>query len=129
MTAICPKCMAQGEEGTECPNDHHYFIESKELANAPEHHLLGELVGGQYIPLKVIGEGGMGLIYRAKAKYTGKIVALKILKSEFMEDETLKDRFFREAEVISASEYCEALQLCARCRSQHGLHSDGAFDG
>ena len=111
MTAICPKCMAQGEEGTECPNDHHYFIESKELANAPEHHLLGELVGGQYIPLKVIGEGGMGLIYRAKAKYTGKIVALKILKSEFMEDETLKDRFFREAEVISAIEHPNIVKL------------------
>ncbi len=109
--AICPKCKASGNVGEECLNDHHYFIESRELANAPETHLLGELVGGQYIPLSLIGEGGMGQIYKAKAKYTNKIVALKILKSEFMEDETLKDRFFREAEVVGKLDHPNIVKL------------------
>jgi len=113
--AICPKCKnsVDGENvvGTECPICHHYFVESRELAKAPEEHLLGELVGDQYIPLSLIGEGGMGQIYKAKAKYTGKIVALKILKSEYMEDEQLKDRFFREAEVISQLDHPNIVKL------------------
>ncbi len=111
MSFLCPKCMSQGEEGAECQNDHYYFVESRELAKAPEQHLLGQLVGDQFIPLKFIGEGGMGQIYKAKGKYSGKIVALKILKSEYMEDETLKDRFFREAEVIGAIEHPNIVKL------------------
>ena len=110
--AICPKCKRDNEVvGEECPQCHCYFVESRELAKAPEQHLLGELIGGQYIPLSLIGEGGMGQIYKAKAKYTGKIVALKILKSEYMEDEQLKDRFFREAEVVSQLDHPNIVKL------------------
>lgn len=109
--ALCPICNSLGELGHECPNDHSYYVDAKDLERAPEGHLLGQLVGGQYIPLSIIGEGGMGRIYRAKAKYTGKTLALKILKSEFMEDETLRDRFFREAEVVSALEHPNIVSL------------------
>ena len=53
----------------------------------------------------------MGRIYKARAKYTGQTVALKILKSEYMEDETLKDRFFREAEVVGALDHPHIVKL------------------
>jgi len=109
--AICPLCRAQGEEGKACSADHRYFVEERELARAPEDHLLGELVGGQYVPLSLIGEGGMGRIYKARAKYTGKAIALKILKSEYVEDETLRERFFREAEVVSSLEHPNIVKL------------------
>jgi serine/threonine-protein kinase len=69
------------------------------------------MVGGQYIPLSLIGEGGMGRIYRARAKYTGRDVALKILKSEYMDDDTLRDRFFREAEVVARLEHPNIVKL------------------
>lgn len=108
--AICPNCNAQGELAKECQNcgGGWHYIENKNLAQDP---MLGSLVGGQYVPLALIGEGGMGRIYRAKAKYTGQMIALKILKSEYMEDETLKDRFFREAEVVSALDHPNIVKL------------------
>lgn len=113
--AICPKCNQRNDDenavGAECPNCHHYFVESRELAKAPQQHLLGELVGGQYIPLSLIGEGGMGHIYKAKSKYTGKIVALKILKSEYMQDEQLRNRFFREAEVVDKLDHPNIVKI------------------
>ncbi|MCL2325904.1 MAG: serine/threonine protein kinase [Proteobacteria bacterium] len=109
--AICPLCRAQGEEGKQCSADRRYFVDERELARAPEGHLLGELVGGQYVPLSLIGEGGMGRIYKARAKYTGKDIALKILKSEYVEDETLRERFFREAEVVSSLEHPNIVKL------------------
>ena len=109
--AICPGCRSQGELCKECPTCRRYFVEESQWSNSPSDVLLGTLIGGQYIPTALIGEGGMGRIYKARAKYTGQTVALKILKSEYMEDETLKDRFFREAEVVGALDHPHIVKL------------------
>lgn len=109
--AICPGCRSQGELCKECPTCRRYFVEESQWRKSPSDELLGTLIGGQYIPTALIGEGGMGRIYKARAKYTGQIVALKILKSEYMEDETLKDRFFREAEVVGALDHPHIVKL------------------
>ena len=109
--AICPGCRSQGELCKECPTCHRYFVEESQWRKSPNDELLGTLIGGQYIPTALIGEGGMGRIYKARAKYTGQTVALKILKSEYMEDETLKDRFFREAEVVGALDHPHIVKL------------------
>ncbi len=109
--AICPVCHEEGEFCQECPKDHRHYIESTDLLKAGDDDLMGALVGGQYVPVALIGEGGMGKIYRARAKYTGKTVALKILKSEYMEDETLKARFFREAEVVASLDHPNIVKL------------------
>lgn len=109
--AICPGCKSQGELFQECPTCHRYYVEESQWRKCPGDELLGTLIGGQYVPLALVGEGGMGKIYKAKAKYTGQTVALKILKSEYMEDETLKDRFFREAEVVGALNHPNIVKL------------------
>lgn len=100
--AVCPKCFEQGELAQECPKCHRFYVDADDLRKSKNDEMLGDIIDGKYILLSLIGEGGMGKIFRAKQKYTNQIVALKILKSEYMEDETLKDRFFREAEVVSA---------------------------
>ena len=109
--AICPGCRSQGELCKECPTCRRYFVEESQWRKSPSDELLGTLIGGQYIPTALIGEGGMGRIYKARAKYTGQTVALKILKSEYLEDETLKDRFFREAEVVGALDHPHIVKL------------------
>ena len=111
--AICPGCRTQGELGQECANcgSKRHYVEERDWRRDPQDPLLGSILGGQYVPLGLIGEGGMGRIYKAKAKYTGKVIALKILKSEYMEDETLKDRFFREAEVVATLEHPNIVKL------------------
>jgi len=51
---------------------------------------------GQYRLLELIGEGGVGVVFRAEGE-DGNEVALKILKEELARDETIRHRFAREA--------------------------------
>jgi len=51
---------------------------------------------GDYRLEAVLGEGGMGLVFRA-TRGNGEVVALKVLKSEFIEDDVFNQRFAQEA--------------------------------
>ena len=41
---------------------------------------IGSIIGGKYKVLRVIGEGGIACVYEAEHVYTGRRVALKVLK-------------------------------------------------
>jgi Tol biopolymer transport system component len=56
---------------------------------------------GHYEILERIGAGGMGEVYRARDTRLDRTVAIKILPSHFSGDPELKQRFEREAHVIS----------------------------
>jgi predicted Ser/Thr protein kinase len=51
--------------------------------------------------LERIGQGGMGVVYRARQKELDRIVALKILRPEFEHDSTFAERFVREARALA----------------------------
>ena len=55
---------------------------------------------GRYEILGKIGEGAMGVVYRALDHGLGRIVALKMLSAELSSDEEQQRRFAREAEAI-----------------------------
>jgi serine/threonine protein kinase len=57
---------------------------------------VGEAVGPYRIEA-VLGEGGMGRVFRAAHEQTGALVALKLLKPEYAGDEGLVRRLLREA--------------------------------
>ena len=59
----------------------------------------GETVGDYKIE-SMLGEGGMGRVYRATTP-TGKVVALKLVKAELAKDETFRRRFDREARMAA----------------------------
>ena len=54
------------------------------------------LVVGPYLVLSKCGQGGMGVVFKARHRPTGKVVALKILPPSFARDATLVQRFQRE---------------------------------
>ena len=50
----------------------------------------------RYQVLDALGEGGMGMVYRARDLETGEVVALKVLRPELAGDTTMLERFKNE---------------------------------
>jgi len=59
--------------------------------------LIGKLVAGRYRIVRLLGEGGMGTVYRAMQETIEKRVALKVLKAEYSSSPEMVVRFRREA--------------------------------
>jgi len=66
-----------------------------------EPSLIGASLGDRYRLIEVIGEGGMGRVYRAEQLATGRHVALKLLHPEFVGVDQVVQRFQREAAVTT----------------------------
>jgi len=56
------------------------------------------LLIGRYLILEKLGQGGMGVVFKARQRTTGKVVALKILPPSFGRDHQAVSRFKREIE-------------------------------
>ncbi len=54
------------------------------------------LVVGPYVILERIGEGGMGQVFRARQKLLNRIVALKLIRKECLDNPRVVQRFQRE---------------------------------
>jgi tRNA A-37 threonylcarbamoyl transferase component Bud32 len=82
--------MRYPNEGTVC------FIDGTELVSVADPRL-GTLIGGRYVLEEVIGEGGMAVVYRARATNQDRVVAIKILRNVLAQSEKVLERFKREA--------------------------------
>jgi len=62
----------------------------------------GDVVGGKYRIVRLIGDGGMGAVYEARHEVLGSPVALKFLHSELTKRSGLASRFLQEARVSAS---------------------------
>jgi serine/threonine-protein kinase len=65
-------------------------------------------VGGEFAGYRIqrlIGRGGMSIVYRAESSRMGRVVALKVLASELAQDDAFRERFVRESKLAASLDH------------------------
>ena len=62
---------------------------------------IGRILDGRYEILDIIGAGGMAVVYKARCHRLNRLVAIKILKDENLEDEDFCRRFHAESQAVA----------------------------
>ena len=57
---------------------------------------------GPYQLKRLLGRGGMGEVYEAIDTRLDRVIAIKLLRSEVVQDETRRSRFEREGKALAA---------------------------
>jgi len=120
---VCPECKFQfGDEHEFCPRHGKRLTAATIYSNpAPAgpgattvffnnqqvqpkqnyERLIGTVLDGRYQLLEIRGEGGMGVVFKARHTVIEKTVAVKILKREVASDRQVLQRFVQEAKAAS----------------------------
>jgi serine/threonine protein kinase len=67
--------------------------------NADQQLVTPQLVAGRYLLLSWLGEGGMGSVYQARDIKLDEVVALKLLREDWVRDATALEQFRREVKL------------------------------
>ncbi|MDO4743044.1 MAG: Stk1 family PASTA domain-containing Ser/Thr kinase [bacterium] len=62
---------------------------------------IGKRLDGRYVIKEILGVGGMAVVYKAYDNIEDRIVAIKILKDEFLFNENFRQRFANESKAIA----------------------------
>ncbi|MFO0593230.1 MAG: protein kinase [Polyangiaceae bacterium] len=100
--------MARAEGGTE------------DAAEQRDDELVGRAIG-KYTLARVIGRGGMGIVYEAQNTSIGKRVAIKLVSSELAKNKDAVKRFQREAQAASAVESAHIVDIFDAGVSDEGV--------
>ncbi|HRE89896.1 MAG TPA: serine/threonine-protein kinase, partial [Myxococcota bacterium] len=73
--------------------------------------LVGTVIAGRYEVIKELGQGGMGVVLRAKQIAMNREVALKVLHPQFSQNRQAAARFHREMQVTSKLEHANTIRV------------------
>jgi serine/threonine-protein kinase len=103
-TVTCPTCGADVEAGggalnfcPTCGAD----LRAAVAAAAGSVGFVDRVIADRYRLLALLGEGGMGAVYKAEHIRMGKALALKILRGDFARSPGAAQRFLSEARIVS----------------------------
>lgn len=98
---ICPACLLQRTMQDSTPAPQPPELELQQLAEAFPHLVIEEM----------IGQGGMGRVYRAQQPQLNRTVALKVLSAERAQDPEWLERFSREARALARLSHPHIVQV------------------
>lgn len=108
---VCPQCNAQTNERL-CPVDNTFTVPNgKRTEGAAEPGHIGNLFAGRYQVESLLGQGGMGTVYKARQMPLGRAVALKVMKTRAEADSKQAQRFEQEARAIAAMTHPNVVKL------------------
>ncbi len=103
----CPRCGAAAESpagpASSCPR---CGADLRGVARPDEERTstsswVGQVIADRYRVLALLGEGGMGAVFKAEHTRMGKVLALKLLRGSFARDPSAVTRFRAEARIVS----------------------------
>ncbi len=113
---VCPSCGLQyGDDQLRC------FVDSATLQSMADPNL-GQTLAGRYLIEAVLGEGGMATVYRARHTLVDRPVAVKILAPSMARNESLRERFRREAKNAAALAHPNVIEIY-----DHGQTPEGSL--
>ncbi len=96
---MCPRCLLGAAKVEKDP--HMQPTINHEAAAAPPKPMDIQSLFPELEIVDVIGQGGMGYVYRARQRNLGREVALKILSPSLRDDPAFEERFSREARAMA----------------------------
>lgn len=77
---------------------------------------------GPYEVLGLLGKGAMGQVYKAVQPSLNRLVAVKVLPSQFLDDEERVERFEREAQAVALLNHPNVVQIIDKDRHEDLLY-------
>jgi serine/threonine-protein kinase len=110
-TKVCGQCGSRfSGDARFCPFDGEPLrlaLESERV----EDPLLGSVIDDRYEVSEVLGEGGMGTVYRVRHRILERAFALKVLRADLSRDSDLGVRFTREAKAAASISHPNVVQI------------------
>ena len=112
------------------PSGYHAGVDSRDTlveANSPGSDLAAALAPGtlfheRYRIARVLGGGAVGAVFECYDERDGRHVGVKVLHPSLMEQQTLVQRFRREAEIARRIRHPNIVEVLGYGRSVEGLH-------
>lgn len=113
VAMICTRCRSRVDGQDSCPDDGAGLIADP---------LIGTQLTDRYLILSLLGTGGNGAVYKARHRYTEKVVAVKILHSDLAQSGDLVARFRQEAIAIASLDHPNLVSVI-----DFGMTGEGTF--
>ena len=106
----CPECNQHlGNDARFCPFDGSELV--TELVDTSSDSLLGTIVDDRYEVCAVLGEGGMGTVYKVRHTKLDRTFAMKVLRRDLARDKDLAARFTQEARATASIKHPNIVQI------------------
>ena len=117
----CPKCGRENPDDARfCPGCGENLAALSQDTEKKDPYI-GKQLEGKFLVLDHLGDGGMGKVYRAEQLSLNKIVAIKILHKDLLQNDTQVKRFQREAWSASRLDHPNSIAII-----DFGQTEDGA---